>query len=151
MLILGTAIMLSGCFSLMRIPFEQYAEYKTDPVTGVEYKTNVVVGTCPNFPMCKYPTLHLRWHLLAFAWKDAPEGYKWRHVGGPCAAVVSLIGLPGDFLVDTCYLYHDWDAYKTASCPICDERATWDTETPMEKIRRIESSRRDKNEAVATP
>ena len=114
----------------MRIPFKQSSEYRKDPVTGVEYETNVVYGTCPNFPMSIYPTLHIRWDMVRYAWRPAPEGYHWRHYVGPLAAIVSCIGLPGDFLVDTCFLYNDWDASETAKCPICDDRGCWNDPVP---------------------
>ena len=115
------ALAVSGCFSVMRIPTKQSWETVTDPITHETYETNVVYGTCPNYPMCIYPTMHLRYHLLAFAWKDAPSGYKWRRTVGPCAFLGSLIGLPGDFLVDTIYLPWDWDASDTVECGMCNE------------------------------
>ena len=110
-----------GCFSVMRIPTKKSCTIIEDPVTHETYETNVVYGTVPGYPMCVYPTLHLRWHLLSYAWKPAPEGYQWRHVGGPIASVVSLIGLPGDLLVDTIFLPKDWDASETNKCALCNE------------------------------
>lgn len=124
------ATVVTGCFSIIRVPMGENCEWVKDEKTGEWVKTNVVTVTCPNFPMCIYPTLHLRYHLFAFAWQEAPEGYHWRHYSGPLAGIVSCIGLPGDFLVDTIALPWDWDASETASCPMCHERGTWNNPVP---------------------
>jgi hypothetical protein len=112
---------------------KQSAEIRYDPETNTRYETNVVYGTCPNYPMCIYPSMHLRWHLLQFMWKEAPMGYEWRHVAGPCAFVVSLIGAPGDFLVDTIYLNKDLETSKTNKCIFCNEFKPKNTKAPVEK------------------
>ena len=127
--ILAALASLCGCFSVIRIPFPAERQGYTTP-EGEEVWTNTVYKTCPNYPMCIYPTIHLRYHLFAFAWQSAPEGFQWRHVGGPIAGIVSLIGLPGDFLVDTIALPWDWNASETNKCPMCRGIGTWNDPVP---------------------
>lgn len=120
--------MFLGCFSIMRVPMP--AERQGYEVDGKMVWTNTVYRSCPNYPMCIYPSLHVRYHMLKFAWEEAPEGYHWRHYAGPLACVVSCIGLPGDLLVDTVALPWDWDASEKASCPMCNKRGCWDDPVP---------------------
>lgn len=122
---LAAACALTGCFSIMRIPMFDKQYYDDNGVV-----TNTTYHSCPNYPMCIYPALHLRWHLVAFTWKPAPEGHHWRHYAGIPVALISCIGLPGDFLVDTIALPWDWDASETASCPMCNERGCWNNPVP---------------------
>ena len=117
MLIVFMLVFVVGCFSIMRIPLA-VEKYDYDATTQT-VTTNTVYETIPGYPMCIYPTIHLRYHLLAFAWQPAEEGYKWRKVGGPVASIVSLIGLPVDFIVDTIALPWDWNASETNECMMC--------------------------------
>jgi hypothetical protein len=119
--LVGLAL-VAGCMSVIRLcPREHSWEMHKDPVSGEWYKTNEVYGAY-FYPMCLYPSLHLRGHLFAFAWREAPPKYEWRHFWGPVAGIVSCIGLPGDLLVDTCCLPWDIDTVKEARpCPICRE------------------------------
>lgn len=120
-LILGLlALVVTGCMSVMRLcPRESSWENRKDPVTGEWVKTNVVYGPV-FYPMCLYPSVHVRYDMIAFAWRPAPEGYHWRHYSGPLAGLVSCIGLPGDLLVDTCCLPWDIDTVKEAlPCVMC--------------------------------
>lgn len=117
-----------GCFSVMRIPLPSKYETSVDPVT-LEPVTKVVERqSCPNYPMCIYPSLHIRWHLL-----KAPFDEKMNsggRVAGPFACILSCIGLPGDLVVDTIALPWDWNASDTAKCPLCDGRGCWNDPVP---------------------
>lgn len=121
LLILGLLVSLvAGCMSVMRIPITQYREWQKDPETK-EYVLvkEETVGSCPGYPMSIYPSLHVRYDMVAFAWRPAPEGYHWRHYCGPVAGIVSCIGLPGDLLIDTLYLPRDWGTINV--CKLCTE------------------------------
>lgn len=124
----GVFLATTGCFSVGRIPFLPKYETTVDPVT-LEPETKVVEHfSCPNYPMCIYPSLHLRWHLLKSPFDDKMNAGG--RVFGPFACIISCIGLPGDFIVDTVALPWDWDASDTATCPLCDGRGCWDDPVP---------------------
>ena len=118
------ALGITGCFSVMRLPVPSTRYGYVDNVTGKVVITNTVWTTVPNYPMCRYPTLHLRGHLFHKAVES--EAPTWQRINGPICGVISVIGLPGDFLVDTLMLYPDWNVAEEAVCPLCVGSPTWD-------------------------
>lgn len=118
LLILCASVMLSGCFSVMRIPYKEGTVVYDKEGNIVE--DNREWKHIPTFPMSAFPTIHLRYDLLRMAWHEAPEEYKWRRYCGPCAHLVSYIGLPGDLLVDIIALPWDIPNSKDVKCPMCD-------------------------------
>ena len=124
----GILLATTGCFSIMRVPFPSKYETTVDPVTLKPVTKVVEYSSCPNYPMCIYPSLHLRGHMFAFAWNDKMT--LGQRVAGPIGGIISIIGLPGDLIVDTISLPWDWNASDTASCPHCDGRGCWDNPVP---------------------
>jgi hypothetical protein len=107
----------------MRLPVPAERHGYVDQNGNIVY-TNTVWKAVPNYPMCRYPTLHLRGHLFCMAAETkAPT---WERISGPICGVISIIGLPGDFLVDTLFLYPDWNVAEEAVCPLCVGSPTWD-------------------------
>ena len=126
-LLMMFSILFSGCFSVMRIPLPVYKTV-VDPIT-LEPKSVVDhYENCPNYPMCIYPTLHLRGHMFAFAWNSKMQ--VGQRIAGPIGGLISIIGLPGDLIVDTIALPWDWNASEKASCPMCTGRGCWNDAVP---------------------
>ena len=121
-LLMMFSILFSGCFSVMRIPFPVYKTV-VDPVTLDPKSVVDRYESCPNYPMCIYPTLHLRGHMFAFAWNSKMS--VGQRIAGPIGGLISIVGLPGDLIVDTIALPWDWNASDTASCPHCDGGGCW--------------------------
>ena len=81
LLITVCLLLTTGCFSVMRIPVPSKHETTVDPVT-LEPVTKVVeYSSCPNYPMCIYPSLHIRWHLLKSPFGTARDwSYRWDYL-----------------------------------------------------------------------
>ena len=107
------AACLSGCMWIMRLPFPKHEDFADD-------------GTCTNrtwqtlHPARKlgyYPcAVGTRWVILRTSWREIPPDVtgrkrynaRWLRVASPFAFTLSLVGLPLDALVDTCFIYYDY-------------------------------------------